>query len=77
MVKLTAALFSLRADTETIKRYQDKEVELQMQLSNLRAEYVKLVQDASEVIQARKQLAIMRDKVSEATKINEQLISAY
>ena len=48
-----------------------------MQLSNLRAEYVKLVQDASEVIQARKQLAIMRDKISEATKINEQLISAY
>lgn len=53
MIKLTAALYSLRADTETIKRYQDKEVELQMQLSNLRAEYTKVVQDASEVTQAR------------------------
>jgi len=71
MLKLSAALSSLRADTETIKRYQEKELELSIELNRLKADYAKSIHDASEVREMRKQIEIMRNKVSEATKMNE------
>jgi hypothetical protein len=71
MLKLSAALSSLRADTETIKRYQERELELSIELNRLKADYAKSIHDASEVREMRKQIEIMRNKVSEATKMNE------
>jgi len=42
-------LSSLRADTETIKRYQARELELSIELNRVRAEFTKAIHDASEV----------------------------
>jgi hypothetical protein len=43
----------LRADTETIKRYQARELELSIELHRLKGEFAKSIHDASEVREMR------------------------